>query len=99
MCHVLHLQCHKCGIELRDGLDLDLRVGLAMALRALIALLGLHLVDADLLAAPVLDDVGGDGGSLDNGGTEHGVILADDGENTVELDGGAGLGGRASRRR
>ena len=63
-----------------------------MALRALVALLGLHLVDADLLAAAVLDDIGGDGSALDDGGAEHGVALVDDGENAVELDGSAGLG-------
>ena len=63
-----------------------------MALQALIALLGLHLVDADLLALAVLDDVRGDDGAVDHGGAEDAAGLVYDGEDAVELDGGAGLG-------
>ena len=63
-----------------------------MALQTLIALLGLHLVDANLLAAAVLDDVAGDDGALDNRSAEYAACLVDDGENAVKLDGGTGLG-------
>ena len=77
---------------LADGLNLDLRVGLTVALQALVALLGLHLVDADLLALAVLDDVRGDDGAVDQGSAKDAAGLVGHGEDAVELNGGTGLG-------
>ena len=47
-------QLRKSGLDLRD---LDLGVGLPVALRSAIAFFRLHLVNADLLALAVFDDV------------------------------------------
>ena len=62
-----------------------------MALSSAITLFGLHLVNANLLALAVLDDVCGNGCALDDRCGEHGVLAVDDGQNLVELNGLASL--------
>ena len=63
-----------------------------MTLSPAITLFGLHLVDTDLLALTVLQNVCGDACALDNGSTENGAFIVDDCEDTVELNGLACLG-------
>ena len=53
-----------------DLSDLQLGVGLTMALAAELVLLGLVLEDHDLLALAVLDDGSLNGSTLDNGSTD-----------------------------
>ena len=74
-----------------DRADLNLRVGLTMTLGTTITLLGLHLVNTDLLALAVLDNACGNGSALQNRSTELAAGLVDDGENLVEDDGFTGL--------
>ena len=62
-----------------------------MALSLAVALLGLHLVDADLLALAILDDVAGNDCALNNGSSENGGLFVDDCKNLVKLNGFAGF--------
>ena len=57
-----------------------------MALSSAVALFRLHLINANLLALAVLDDICGDACAFDNGSTENGIFLVDDCQNTVELN-------------
>ena len=77
---VYQLQC--------DLGDLHLGVGLTMTDLLLLALLGLVLQDVDLLALAVLDDLGLNGGTLDDGSTDLGVLTIQDSQDLLELDGG-----------
>ena len=62
-----------------------------MALSSAVALLGLHLVDADLLALAILNDVAGNDCTLNNGSSENGGLFVDDCKNLVKLNGFAGF--------
>src|ERR1700677_1246686 len=74
-----------------DRLDLDDGKFLAMALLALVALALLLLEDDDLLAATILEDLGGDRGAR-QGGVAHLVALAlARGQDIGNFDGRAGL--------
>ena len=50
----------NCALNLRDGLDDNLGVGLSVTLLSAVVLLGLHLVNDDLLLLTGLDDLAGD---------------------------------------
>ena len=63
-----------------------------MALGVAIALLGLHLVDADLLALALFQDLAGHGSAVHIGSAKGAGFSVDDGEDLVEGDGGAFLG-------
>ena len=67
-----------------DGLDLNLSIGLSVALTSSVALLGLILEDVNLLALAVLNDLGGNLGALNNGGTESGGFVTYNCENLVK---------------
>ena len=81
-------QLRKSGLDLRD---LDLGVGLSVALCSAIAFFRLHLVDADLLALAVFDDIAGNDGVFHHGGAENSLVLVDDSQNAVKLHSLAGL--------
>ena len=57
----------------------------------LLALLSLVLQDVDLLALAVLDDLSLNGGTLDNGSTDLGVLTVQDSQDLLELDDGLSL--------
>jgi len=57
-----------------------------MALALVIALLGLVLVNANLLALAVLHDLGLNGCAGDDGSTELGIFAIDESENFVKDD-------------
>ena len=73
-----------------DLLDLDLGVGLAMALTQTVALLGLVLEDDDLLTLAVFHNGSVHGSALHHGSAELGLVTQD-GQDLVELDLVAGL--------
>ena len=81
-------QLRKSGLDLRN---LDLGVGLSVALCSAIAFFRLHLVDADLLALAVFDDIAGNDGVFHHGGAENSLVLVDDSQNAVKLHSLAGL--------
>ena len=58
----------------------------------LLALLCLVLQNVDLLALAVLDDLSLNGGTLNDGSTDLGVLTVQDSQNLVELDDGLSLG-------
>ena len=60
----------------------------------LLALLSLVLQDVDLLALAVLDDLSLNGGTLDNGSTDLGVLTIQDSQDLLELDGSHSLSGQ-----
>src|SRR5699024_2023443 len=74
------------------GADLDLGIGLAVALTLPVALLGGVLEDAHLLALAVLHHSGGHGSALHSGSAEGGVVPVQHSQNLIEHDLLAGLG-------
>ena len=74
-----------------DRFDLNLGIGLSVALSLAIAFFRLHLVDADLLAAAVLHHIGGNDCAVHGGSAENGVFTVNNGQNLVKLYCVAGL--------
>src|ERR1700679_3668856 len=77
-----------------DGLDLDYGKLLAVALLALIALALLLLEYDHLIAALVLEDLGGNGGSGQGGMPNLEVCTLAGGQDVLDLDRGTRLGVR-----
>src|SRR5688500_3871516 len=76
------LVCHLGSLD--DRIHTDFRVVLAMPLGLLVMLAAAHLEDADLLAAPVGDDGGGDCRSGHQGITDLQGVAIRDHEHLVE---------------
>jgi hypothetical protein len=76
-----------------DLFNLDLRVGLSVALFAAVALLRVHLVNDDLLALAVFHDLTGYGSAGNGGSAESLYTVAGDGQDLVKGNGLVSLNG------
>ena len=83
--------CHGSGSLNFDGLDFDDRELLAMTSLALHALALLLLEDDDLLAALVLEHLGGDRSAGKEGSANLKSLALAAGEDFVDFDSGAGF--------
>jgi len=87
----LHME--RNGSHTLDGdlADLDLGVGLTMALTLTVTLLGIVLEDTNLLTLTVLDDLGLHGSTSHDGSAEGGLFAVQNCQDLVELHGVTGL--------
>src|SRR5687767_12207193 len=77
-----------------DGADRHGGVGLPVAVALALVLAALELVDRELLAAALLDDLTGDAGAVDDRATDGHAVVARHEEHLVEGDGVARAAGQ-----
>src|SRR4029079_430802 len=88
MCHL------KCLLSERDVADLDFSEALTVTLLLRVVLTSLHLEDDDLLVPAVLDDLAGNGRTLERRNADESLVAIGAEDHVVERD----LGSRVARK-